>query len=265
MTYSDLAPAPDGISQANCPDQGFPTPSAACNAPGVGSVDGRQHTTAAQDRGNHLKTRRLLSLFDHRSFQQQFQPDSTILLHGDTADAMYLVVSGTVRCCTIDAEGHRQIFSFLQKGQFLGVSDIYNWHFTAEAVDHVTLRSVSRKTVYETWASDLRLRDEIRAYVCDLLERRESQLLSMVHRKAPERLLGFLKEFAATRPGAGSRPVALPMSRRDIADHLGVSVETISRAFTVLKLKGRIELITPEKYRILPDIASSKSLTLLSG
>ena len=191
---------------------------------------------------------KILSLFATSSSQQHFQPNSTILLHGEPVEEFYMIVSGTVRCCTINPEGARQIFRFAKKGEFLGVSDIDNWHFTAEAVDHVILKSIPHAHMKQALATDIQLRDEMREQVCSQLEDRERQLLSMVSAKASERLFRFLCEFASSRPGTGY--ITLPMCRRDIADHLGLSVETVSRTFSDLKRKGRIDLASSEKYKI---------------
>ena len=213
--------------------------------------DGR-HTLVAnphvQPAANNRNSGPLLSLFEANSFEQHYQPNSTILLHGHTADALFLVVSGVVRCCTISEDGRRQIFRFAKKGEFVGISDIDTWHFTAEAVDHVIVKSIPRAAVEQTLPVSIPLRQEIRAHVCSQLDCREKQLLSMVTSKAPERLFQFLSEFASSRPGTGY--IALPMCRRDIADHLGMSVETVSRAFSDLKAKGRIDLACAQKFKI---------------
>ncbi|MFX0546367.1 Crp/Fnr family transcriptional regulator [Roseovarius sp. S1116L3] len=191
----------------------------------------------------------LVSLFERKSFRKQFQPDATILLHDEPAEAMYMVTSGIVRCCTIDSRGRRQIFSFATKGDLVGISDVDRWHFTAEAVDHVTLRALPRTTIeHELGVSDA-LRQDMHKRMRILLARREQQLLALLNNKAHERLFDFLKAFAATRSSMGH--IALPMPRRDIADHLGLSVETVSRAFSDLKTKGLIDLASHEKYRIL--------------
>ncbi len=163
----------------------------------------------------------------------------------------------TVRCCTVDADGCRQIICFSKKGGFIGLSDLDVWHFTAEAVDHVIVKAVPRAVLERRLKENAVLRREVRAYVCNLLERRERQLLALVNNRAPERLRGFLDEFAASRPRVGNRPVALPMCRRDIADHLGMSLETVSRAFTELKVRRQIEMATPEKYQMLQGVANS--------
>ncbi|WP_322989338.1 Crp/Fnr family transcriptional regulator [Hoeflea sp.] len=194
---------------------------------------------------------KIRSLFDTNSFQQHFQPNNTILLHGEAVEEFYMVVSGTVRCCTINAEGARQIFRFAKKGEFIGISDVDTWHFTAEAVDHVILKSIPHAQMKQALATDLELRDEMRAQVCSQLEDRERQLLAMVSAKASERLLHFLREFASSRPGTGY--ITLPMCRRDIADHLGLSVETVSRTFSKLKREGRIDLACSEKYKICTE------------
>ncbi len=194
----------------------------------------------------------LRDLFDNATFEHHYQPDSTIVLHGDRVQAMYLIVSGTVRCCTIDPEGRRQIFRFAQKGAVLGVADIDKWHFTAEAVDHVILRSVAQSTLRQALTANPRLCQELVTRICELLRKDERQLLSLAHNKAPERLLQFLTDFAAERGASGKSHVALPMCRRDIADHLGLSIETVSRAFSALKNSGQIEMPTFESYRICP-------------
>ncbi|MFX0543038.1 Crp/Fnr family transcriptional regulator [Roseovarius sp. S4756] len=191
----------------------------------------------------------LVKLFERNSFRKQFQPDATILLHDEPADAMYLVESGMVRCCTIDIRGRRQIFSFATKGDVVGISDGNRWHFTAEAVDHVTLRALPRATVEHRLAVSIALQQDMRLRLQNLLALREQQLLSLLNNKAHERLFDFLKAFALSRPGGGH--IALPMPRRDIADHLGLSVETVSRAFSDLKTKGLINLASHEKYKIL--------------
>lgn len=191
----------------------------------------------------------LNALFQTSSFEQHHQPESTILLHGDPANAAYQIVSGTVRLCTIKADGGRQIFSFAKKGDYLGLSDIDTWHFTAEAVDHVILKSVPRQVLEQVLAVNITLREEMRTLMRDLLVQREQQLFSLVYQKAPDRLLAFLKDFSASRCSLGF--VVLPMCRRDLADHLGMTTETVSRAFSDLKNRGIIEMATPEKFRLI--------------
>ncbi|MDV7143153.1 helix-turn-helix domain-containing protein [Tropicimonas sp. TH_r6] len=199
---------------------------------------------------------RLRACFDTQGHERHYQPGSTILLHGEPARNMYLIESGTVRCCMIDADGSRQIFDFLSKGFFLGVTDVEVWHYTVEAVDHVTLRATSQQRIVDACCQDSALRDEFRAYACSVLERRERLMISLVHMNAQERLLAFLTDFARRRRSDGF--VALPMQRHDIADYLGLSVETVSRTFSELKRKSLIDMATSEKFRLLASPGTSR-------
>tara|TARA_R110002096_G_scaffold108686_7_gene237859 strand:- start:434 stop:1165 length:732 start_codon:yes stop_codon:yes gene_type:complete len=213
------------------------------------NLDALADNVFARRRLKRSACKNLNAIFDESSFTKHFPSDSTVLLHGEPAQAIYRIVSGTVRCCTIDAEGGRQIFSFVKKGEYLGISDIDRWHFTAESVDHVIVQVIPRMVVEQALAVNVALREELRALVRNLLVRREQQLLSLVSMRAPERLLGFLCDFAESR--SSSDIVVLPMCRRDIGDHLGMTTETTSRAFGTLKQRGAIVMTTPEKYRLV--------------
>ncbi|MEB8386519.1 Crp/Fnr family transcriptional regulator [Rhodobacteraceae bacterium KMM 6894] len=201
----------------------------------------------------------MMSLFRTISHTQHHQPDSTIMLHGDAADTIYLIVSGTVRCCTISEEGQRQIFRFARKGELVGIAGMQTWHFTVEAVDHVIVKAIPRALVEHSCADDPSLLQELQAHMCAQLQSREKQLLAFMTTKASVRLFQFLSAFAASRPTADY--IALPMCRRDIADHLGMSVETVSRAFSDLKAKGRIDLACAEKFRIPKRAGNAKPAT----
>jgi|GEM_PF-1033605 len=198
----------------------------------------------------------LKSFFEEHSFTQRFQPDSTILLHGEPADAIFRVSSGTVRCCTIDPDGTRQIFAFARDGEFVGLSDVEQWHYTAEAVDFVILKAVPRITIEQALAVNIPLRQEYRRYLAALLQQREHLLLFLTHSRATQRLFQFLCEFASSRQTSGY--VSLPMSRRDIADHLGLSVETVSRSFSDLKNHSYIDLANTGKFMIRKGLNGSE-------
>lgn len=198
----------------------------------------------------------LAELFREAGPARHVQPRGTILLHGEPTDALYRVDSGTVRCCTIDAGGHRQIFRFARSGEYLGFVDRKRWHFTAEAVDHVILRAVPRAAFEQALAEDAALRLEVHALVARQLEERERQLSMLVHLSAKQRLLHFLVAFAANRRSDAF--AVLPMTRQDLGDHLGLTLETVSRSFGALKRDGAIEMRGNDRFRIVaepPDAA----------
>jgi len=187
-------------------------------------------------------------LFSNRSAIQHVRPGGLVLLHGDNADTLYQVVSGTVRCCTIAEDGRRQIFRFARKDDYLGLVDLDTWHFTAEAVDHVIVRSVPRERVDAALAYDAALQKAVRAFTARELAARERQLIMLAYMPAEQRLKHFLLDLAASRNTDGF--VVLAMTRQDIGDHLGLTLETVSRAFSALRRKGIIEMRGAERFRM---------------
>lgn len=199
----------------------------------------------------------LQNLFQDRDPLRPIPPDGTICLDGDPADRLFQVVSGTVRCCTISREGRRQIFGFAHPGDFLGFSDLDVWHFTAEAVDTVTLRSISRATLDAVISREPCLHQDIRRLVLGELVRREQQLMVLSFLQSDDRLLSFLRDQAArTRPVEGF--TLLPMTRQDIGDHTGMSLETVSRSFTNLKRKRAIVMPSTDRFRLLGSLDAGK-------
>lgn len=189
----------------------------------------------------------LAEVFDRFSKTQKYESGQTILIHGAPAERRYQVVSGTVRCCTFTEDGHRQIFRFVRTGDFFGFADFEEWHFTAEAVDEVVLRSIPYTIFEREAAADQRIAREVRRHVSDALATLERQLVMLSFLRAEERLLWFLTEQAGTCEDL----VQLPMTRQDIGDHLGLSLETVSRAFSTLRRQGKIELHGSVRYRML--------------
>lgn len=193
----------------------------------------------------------IAGLFRDCPVPRHVMPGGTIFLHGERADVIYQVVSGTVRCCTITSDGRRQIFRFARGGELLGFIDPETWHFTAEAVDHVILKAVPRASFERALMVDPALQHEVRALVSRELEARERQLCMLIHLPAVERLRWFLEEFAASRRAEGF--VVLPMTRQDIGDHLGLTLETVSRGFGALKRSGAIEMRGTDRFRMIAD------------
>lgn len=196
----------------------------------------------------------LADLFRDHSRRVSVRRGEVVVLHGEPVDNIYQVVAGIVRCCTITGDGRRQIFHFARAGEFLGFVDIDSWHFTAEAVDHVILRALPRSHLDEALEHSAPLRRHVRDLMARTIARRERQLLDIAYLQADERLLGFLRSFSEGRPTNAFLP--MPMTRLDIADHLGLSLETVSRTFGQLKRKGLIEMRGHDRFRLLDGLDS---------
>jgi len=190
----------------------------------------------------------IAELFDRKAPVHHVLPGGVVFLDGETADCVYQVVSGTVRCCTISEDGRRQIFRFVHAGDFLGLADFDTWHYTAEAVDHVILRTAPRDHIETAMCEDPDVMRAIREFLVKELATREQQLISIAYAAAADRLLHFLGDFANKRASTGF--VVLPMTRQDIGDHLGLTLETVSRAFSSLRKSGVIEMKGSDRFRI---------------
>lgn len=173
-------------------------------------------------------------------------PGRALFGEGDPARHVYIVVSGMVRLVKLMADGRRQITGFSLAGDFAGLSAGSVYPYRAEAVDCVELCQLPVQRLYELLVQfpdvEHRLLDMQNAELDVARER-----MVLLGRKTPvEKVASFLLEVSARqeswgRPGS---PVVLPMARGDIADYLGLTVETVSRCFT--RLKGDRSIALPE-------------------
>ncbi|MEO1530538.1 MAG: cyclic nucleotide-binding domain-containing protein [Pseudomonadota bacterium] len=179
--------------------------------------------------------------------------ERVLFVDGEEADAVYLVTSGVIRCCLISEDGRRHIFSFATAGRLLGLPFAARRHFTAEAVSRARVLVLPLPQLEKAAQRSPELVRAQRRYVRDELRQRERHLLRIASLPAEARLRAFLSDFAQQAGKdlkLASGFVALPMSRRDIADHLGLTLETVSRAFGALRRRGQLELLGKSAYRL---------------
>jgi len=169
-----------------------------------------------------------------------FGRDEEVFGEGEPADHVYRVVSGAVRTFRVLADGRRQICEFHLPGDCLGFEPSAAHRTSAEAMGETRLVSVRRSALLDgaDTAPDV-ARMLWRSAVADL-QRSQDHVLRLGHRSASERVASFLLEVAGRLGGADR--FDLPMSRQDIADYLGLTIETVSRSFTHLQSLGLIEV-----------------------
>lgn len=174
-----------------------------------------------------------------------YSPVQRIYSEGDRAGAVYRVVSGTVRVCTILSDGRRQVVSFHLKGEFFGYETMPTHRFFAEAVGAATVTKSALESKAVDTATILRT-------VTDELLRAQAHVVTLGRRDAREKVALFLMDLA-NRSGDGH--LELPMIRSDIADHLGLTLETVSRVFADMKKRGMIGIHSARDIQILkPDV-----------
>lgn len=174
--------------------------------------------------------------------------DHAIFFEGDRAEAYYKVVSGTVRLVRMLSDGRRQVLDFLHPGQFFGFTHGAIYQMTAEAVTKVTLVRYQRRQVDDLVVTRPSLARFILDRASDELHTAQEQMVLLGRRTAKERLAVFLLETARrSDPQKVDRNrTHLSMGRRDIADYLGLTIETVCRVLSQLKQSGLIQLLNTD-------------------
>ena len=199
-----------------------------------------------------------IELLEEVGMTQRFAPGSIIAYEGDDVLDCFKVLAGAVRLSKLTIDGRRQVLDFRVPGEFLGIPglDVHAW--TAEAVGEVEIRRYPRRrleALIEAWPG---LARHLLALAARELKAAQDQMLLLGRKHAHERLASFLLRMAAAAGQRDARTGAafdLPMSRNDIADHLGLTVETVSRAFTALRRDGTIALPRPNRVVLLRPAA----------
>lgn len=178
-------------------------------------------------------------------------PGQNLFSEGDNADNLYEVVSGTLRLYKLLPDGRRQITGFLCAGHILGLAPEGTYVYSAEAITEVTLCRYSRRALE-------RLMDEIPGFARRLLtvtshelRAAQDQMLMLGRKTALEKVASFLLMMAEQQGSDEAVEVSVPMSRADIADYLGLTIETVSRTFTKLKVDRVISLRARNKVEIV--------------
>jgi CRP/FNR family transcriptional regulator, nitrogen fixation regulation protein len=172
-----------------------------------------------------------------------FQPDAPIYAQGDAAgNQLYLVEFGTVRICRVTADGRRQITGFLTAGDVFGFEAGGEHDSSAESVDGAGVRTLRPVAGHEPAGAILHM-------ALKSLARTQYQLMLLGCRSANARFAAFLSDLSERQ--GGERVVHLPMQRNDIADYLGMTIETVSRTLRFLKDEGIVRLQTISDIEIL--------------
>jgi CRP/FNR family nitrogen fixation transcriptional regulator len=171
-----------------------------------------------------------------------YPADALIYAEGDSAGPLYMVEFGTVRICRVTADGRRQITGFLGVGDVFGFEAGTEHDSYAESVDGAGVRVLRATSGQEPTGAVLQM--ALRS-----LARTQHQLMLLGCRSANVRMAAFL--FDLSERQGEDRTVHLAMQRTDIADYLGMTFETVSRALRFLKDEGIIRLKTIADVEIL--------------
>ena len=165
-----------------------------------------------------------------------------LFAEGDDAEFFYEVVGGAIRSYKLLSDGRRQIDAFHLPGDIFGLEAGSEHRFSAEAVGDVTVIAYRRSRLSSLIQDDVAFRDRIMNATLRSLERAQDHMLLLGRKTAQEKMASFLLDMA-DRLSDDREHFELPMQRSDIADHLGLTIETVSRTLTQFARSGLIELL----------------------
>jgi CRP/FNR family nitrogen fixation transcriptional regulator len=184
--------------------------------------------------------------------------DEEIFAEGDRAAFFYKVISGAVRTSKLLSDGRRQIDAFHLAGDMLGIEAGDEHRFSAEAVGPAKVVSYRRWSLEMLASGNGAFAREVVQAMMRSLERAQNHMLLLGRKSAVEKVATFLLDLAERSFADGH--VDLPMSRSDIADHLGLTIETVSRSLTQLERDRVIDVPAHRRTIVLRDRAALRRL-----
>ncbi len=170
--------------------------------------------------------------------------NSEIFGDNESADYLYKVVSGSVRTYKVLSDGRRQIGGFYLPGDIFGLEFSDEHTLAAEAITDTKVLVVKRSAITALAGRDASVARQLYTLTGRELHRVQDRILLLI-KSAQERVASFLLEMFER--GSGANAIELPMSRQDIADYLGLTIETVSRTLTSLEDSAAIEVPTSRR------------------
>jgi len=189
----------------------------------------------------------------HSTLDQQMQlmgaamsypRNAEIFGENEPADYLYKVLSGGVRTYKILSDGRRQVGGFYLPGDIFGLEFTSEHTLSAEAITDAKVLVVKRSALHALSSRNVAIAQELIALTGRELRRVQDRILLLV-KSAQERVASFLLEMSERV--SGSNAIELPMTRQDIADYLGLTIETVSRTLTSLETCAAIEVPTSRR------------------
>ncbi len=169
---------------------------------------------------------------------------TTVLFHeGDRADTLYEVVTGVFRATKVFPDGRRQVVAFAYPGDIIGFGHGEAYRFDCDALTPARVQVTARSQILQAMRTSPELGERLLAMAAGEIAAMHDLSVLMGRKSAMARVAGFLVSLAVrTGKQVNDQRICLPMCRADIADHLGLTIETVSRTMTKLKMRGVIDL-----------------------
>jgi len=167
----------------------------------------------------------------------------------EPADYIYQITAGAVRSYKLLSDGRRQIGAFHLVEDVFGLENGSFHRFTAEAIVDTSVRLIRRGSLERVAEADVSIARDLLYMTTDNLQHAEDHMLLLGRKTSLERVVAFLLEMDGRLTAAGI--MVLPMCRRDIADYLGLTLETVSRALSKLHEDGILGFLGKNQRQII--------------
>jgi len=204
-----------------------------------------------------------LKLFSNISFEKEYSNKQNIFIQNDSATHLFNITEGNVKIYQLLDDGRIQIVGFLYPGDFFGTYRNNQYNYSAEAIGNLKVCAFDQKILDRYLDENPVLAKELLHQTSFELTLAQDRITVVGKLNAVERIAKFLLNISEQRKRIGwqNNPISLPMTRQDIADYLGLTIETVSREFSNLKSGNIIKFISSKKI-YLNDIDSLETFSI---
>jgi len=188
----------------------------------------------------------LVEAMDRLGTRVRLARDAEIYAQDDPAEMFHRVVRGVVRTSKLTSDGRRQVGGFYYEGDLIGLEPGPLHRFGAEALSDCELQVVRRSAV-RAYAGEADVNRAILEATAQAMDQLQAHVVPLGRRSARERVASFLLSLAQRQP---SKDVEIPMGRQDMADYLGLTIETVSRMLTQLQGEAIVEFPSIRRFQV---------------
>jgi len=188
-------------------------------------------------------------MFSKISFEKKYEDKQNIFFQNDPSTHLFNITEGNVKIYQLLDDGRIQIIGFLYPGDFFGTYKNNKYNYSAEAIGDLRTCVFDQKTLDKYMDQNPVLAKELINQTSYELTLAQDRMTVMGRLNAVEKIANFLINISNQRKRIGwpSNPISLSMTRQDIADYLGLTIETVSREISKLKSSNIIKIISSKQ------------------
>ncbi len=204
-----------------------------------------------------------IALMEQASTVRKLKPHSYLFDQYSQARGIYVLEIGVIMIERSSAAGRRQILGFSYPGDFIGLTHNEHYEYSVQSLTSAAVREFPMPEFKRLSDASPELKSNINKISGSVFSHAIDQVFALGQKKAHERVCYLLQEILNRGVGPDDTTVELPMTRQDIADYLGLTMETVSRAIRRLRNDGIIEIEGSQTVKLLQpeSVAALGSVT----